>query len=120
MTMATQSAAFYEFRLLAEDEKDEGAGLHFAAAFARCGRIEIGGREKNVVGLEVEAHGAGASLGGNIFDNCIFVRGILMDNREVAVAAGCKNITGRGIESASIRAFADGWGGDDFSGVDVH
>jgi len=54
-------------KLLTEDEKDERAGLHLAAAFARSRRIEIGGREKDVVGLEVETHGAGASLGGDIF-----------------------------------------------------
>ena len=43
-----------------------------------------------------------------------------MDDGEVAVAAGGEDITGRGIETGSIRAFADGGGGDDFAGVYVH
>src|SRR5271155_5175270 len=39
-------------RLLADHQQNERAGLHFAAAFARGGRIEIRCRQEDVVGLQ--------------------------------------------------------------------
>jgi len=61
-------------QLLTNHKKDEGAGLHLAAAFARCGCVEIGSREKDIVGLQVEAHGASTLLRGDVLDDRIFVR----------------------------------------------
>src|SRR6266849_1534939 len=45
--------------LLADDDESEGTGLHLSAAFAGSRRIEVGGGKEDVVGLEVESHGAG-------------------------------------------------------------
>ncbi len=70
--------------------------------------------------FEVEAHGAGRLLGGDVFDDGVFVRGILVDDREITVAAGGKDVTGRRIEAGSIWAFTDGGIGDDFAGIHVH
>src|SRR5256885_14175902 len=81
-------AVVSDFRLFSHDNEDEGARLHFAAAFAGGRRIEIRSRKKDIVGLEVEPHGAGAALGRNIFDNGEFVGRVFTDDRKVAVAAG--------------------------------
>src|ERR1700686_471910 len=51
-----RSLAARDARLLADHDDDEGAGLHLAAAFTRSRWIEVGGGEKDVVGLEVETH----------------------------------------------------------------
>src|SRR3989442_9634145 len=60
--------------LLGDDDDDEGARFHFAAAFAGSGRIEVGSRKKDVVSFEVEPHGAGAALRRDVFDDGEFVR----------------------------------------------
>ncbi len=108
------------FELLANYNDDEGARLHFAAALTGSGRIKVRGRKKDVVCFQVEAHGAGAAFGGDIFDNGELVRRIFVDDREVAIAAGGERIAGRGIEPSGIRTFADGGRGDNFAGIGVH
>ena len=72
------------------------------------------------MGFEVETHGAGRLLRGDILDNGIFVWGILVDDGKVAVAAGGEHVTRRGIEGGGIRTFADGRSGDDLAGIRVH
>src|SRR5260370_14011168 len=105
-----------DFLLPPDHHDDEGAGLHLAAAFAGSRWIEVGGGEKDVMGLEVQAHGTRASFGRNIFDNREFVRRIFVDDRKVAIAAGSERVTRRGLKSAGIRAFAAGRGGHDLAG----
>src|SRR5215467_8629658 len=86
-------------RLLADDDYDERIGLHFAAALAWSRRIKIGGWHKDVVRLGVEAHGAGAALGGDIFHHGEFVGGVFMHNGENAVlTAGSEEVVRSGIE----------------------
>ena len=68
------------FGLLADDYDGEGAGLHLAAALSGSWSIKFRGRKKNSVGFQVEAHGAGAALGGNVFDDAEFVGGIFVDD----------------------------------------
>src|SRR5260370_35258606 len=97
-----------ESSLLANHNDDEGIRLHLAATFARSGRSEIGGGEKNVVGFQVETHGAGAPLRGNIFNHREFVRRIFVDDRESAVTVGGERELRRGIEAVGVNAFADG------------
>src|SRR5260370_12250811 len=106
--------------LLGNDDDDEGAGLHFAAAFAGGGRIEVGRGKKDVVSFQVEPHGACAALGGDVFYDGEFVRRIFVDDSEGAIAAGGEHVTGRGIEAGGVRAFADGRSGHDLSGIRVH
>src|SRR5260370_15314978 len=63
--------------LLGNDDDDEGAGLHFAAAFAGGGRIEVGRGQEDVVRFPVEPHCTYAPLGGEVFYGRRFVRLIL-------------------------------------------
>ena len=61
--------------------------------------------------FEVEAHGAGALLGGHIVDHGEFVRGVLVDDREGAFAVGGEGVVGARIERVGVDAVADrgGW-----------
>src|SRR6202021_2126511 len=95
--------------LFADDDDAEGAWLHFATAFAGRGCIKFGGRKKDGVRFQVEAHGAGATLCGNVFDDGVFVWGILMDNGEVAIAAGREDVAGGGIKTGGVGAIANCW-----------
>jgi len=76
----------FEMGLVGNDEDDEGAGLEFSAAFAGSRRIEIRSREKDVVRLGIERHGAGAALGGDILDDSVLIGRILVDDGEGAFA----------------------------------
>ena len=75
--------------------------------------------KKNGVRFQVEAHGAGAALGGHVFDDRVFVGRILADDGEVTVAAGRKYIAGGGIEASGVGTIADGRSGNDCAGVGV-
>jgi len=61
--------------LLGDDDDDEGAGLHLAAAFAGSGRIEVRSRKKDVVSFEVEPHGACAAFSGDVFPTTVNLSG---------------------------------------------
>src|SRR5882724_2435491 len=117
---AADSCCAGAFGLFADDKKDERAGLHLAAAFAWSGRIEISGMKKDVVSLEVEGHGAGASLGGDIFHDGVIVRGIFVDYGEGAFAVRSEGELRRGIEAVGVYTFANRGRGDHFSRVRVH
>src|SRR5258708_15473653 len=106
--------------LLGNDDDDEGAWLHFAAAFAGSGRIEVGRGKKDVVSFQVEPYGAGTALGGDVLDDGEFVRRIFVDYGEVAIAAGGEHVTRRRIEASGVGTFADDRRGDDFAGIRVH
>src|SRR5580698_5369308 len=106
--------------LLADDYDGEGAGLHFAAALAGSWRIEFGGRKKEGVSFQVEAHGAGAALGGHIFDDTEFVGGVFVDDGDIAVAAGREDVAGGWFEGGGVWAFADRWRCDDCASVGIH
>jgi len=105
--------------LLADDQDGKGAGLHLAAAFTGSWGIKFSRRKKDVVGLQVEAHGAGGSLGGNVLDNGELVRRVLVDDGEISVAAGGKGVIGGWIEAGSVRTLADLRSCDHFASVRV-
>src|SRR2546427_221153 len=107
-------------RLFADHDDHERARLHLAAAFTGSRRIEVGGREEDVVGFEVETHSAGRLLRGDILDNGIFVWGILVNDRKVAIAAGGEHVARRGIEGAVIRTIADVRSCDYLAVIRVH
>lgn len=68
------SATPWRKDLLPHYHDDERIRLHLAAALAGSGRVKIRRRKEDVVRLEVEAHGACAALGRNIFDDRVLVR----------------------------------------------
>ena len=85
-------------RLLAHDQDGKGAGLHLAAALSGSRGIKFSRRKKDVVGFQVETHGAGGALGGDIFDDGEFVGRIFMNNDEISVTAGGESVIGGWIE----------------------
>lgn len=69
--------------------------------------------------FQIEAHGAGAALGRNIFHDGELVGRIFMDDGEIAVAAGGKRVAGRRIEGGGVGTLANFRSRDDFAGVRV-
>jgi hypothetical protein len=106
--------------LFADDYDAKGAGLHLAAALTGGWSIEVGGRKKDVVGFQVEAHCAGAALGGDILDDSVFVGGVFVNDGEIAIAAGREDVASGRIEAGGVGSVADLWSGDDSAGVRVH
>ncbi len=70
--------------------------------------------------FEVETHGAGGLLRGDILHDSVLVGRIFVDDSKVAIAARGKHVTSRGIEGAGIRPIANGRSGNDFAGIRVH
>src|SRR6266436_2266108 len=108
-----------KYLLLSNYDYGEGAGLDFAATLAWGRRLKLGAGQKDLVRFQIEAHGARTLLGCDRLDHRKFVGGIFVDDGEVAVAAGGKEIIGRGIKGGSVRALADGRCGDDLARIHV-
>src|SRR5207245_8275998 len=106
--------------LLRNDQDHERIRLHFAAPLARGRWIKVRGGEKDVMGLQIEPHGAGAPLGGDVFYHGVFVGRVLVDHGDYAFAAGSEEIVRGRVERGGIGAVANCRCGDDLAGVRIH
>jgi len=119
VALSPRDGFYFCRRLFSNDDDGEGAGLHFAAALAGGWRFEFGAGEKNFVRFQIEAQGAGGLFCRDIFDDGEFVGRVLVDDGQIAVAAGDEEQVVRRIKRGGVGAVADGGVGDDFAGIGV-
>src|ERR1019366_3187079 len=84
------------------------------------GRSEIRGHGVYVVVSQVERHGARSLLGGDRLDRGVLVRGVFVDDRDRAIAAGSEHQLGSRVKVRCIDSLADGPTGNDLAVGIVH
>src|SRR5262249_32903954 len=100
--------------LLPDNQDDKRARLHFWTLLRWGGRLEIGGRKKDVVCFLVDRHSACVVLSRTIVLGRERVRSVCLYDGESSSAVGRKGIVCVRIKSVGVDPFADGWRSDDF------